>query len=217
MEAPKSMLTATERMQMILAAPPATLAKVDATNKPIPGTEEYYSCDTLLLSCGLIPENELSQDMGVRMNPVTNGPVVDESLETNIPGVFACGNVRHVHDLVDFVSEEAARAGETAAAFIKGELIGESGAGIPITVEGGLRYTVPCTIAVDRMADKTKVRFRSGNVYKNCYISVYFDDVQIQKRKRVIVTPGEMEEVTLEKAKLQEFGDVKNIRIVLEQ
>ena len=96
-----------------------TLAQVDGKGKPIPGTEEYYSCDTLLLSVGLIPENELSKDAGVELSPVTSGPVVNESLETSIPGVFACGNVLHVHDLVDFVSEEAAAAGKNAAKFIR--------------------------------------------------------------------------------------------------
>ena len=96
-----------------------TLAAVDGKGKPIPGTEEDYTCDTLLLSVGLIPENELSNGMGVEMNRVTSGPVVNESLETNIEGVFACGNVLHVHDLVDFVSEEAAAAGKNAARYVK--------------------------------------------------------------------------------------------------
>lgn len=99
-----------------------TLAQVDENGKPVPGTEEEYSCDTLLLSVGLIPENELSREMGVEMDSVTAGPVVDESLETTIPGVFACGNVLHVHDLVDYVSEEAGRAGANAARYVKGEL-----------------------------------------------------------------------------------------------
>ncbi len=96
-----------------------TIAQVGPDRKPIPGTEETYTCDTLLLSCGLLPENELSWQMGVELSPVTNGPVVNESLETNIPGVFACGNVLHVHDLVDYVSEEAATAGQCAAAYIQ--------------------------------------------------------------------------------------------------
>lgn len=96
-----------------------TLAEVDADRKPIPGTEEQIPCDTLLLSCGLIPENELSGKLGVTLSPVTSGPVVNESLETDVPGVFACGNVLHVHDLVDYVSEEASRAGQQAAAYIK--------------------------------------------------------------------------------------------------
>ncbi len=95
-----------------------TIAEVGPDRKPIPGTEERYTCDTLLLSCGLIPENELSRAAGVRMDPVTSGPEVNESLETSIPGIFACGNVLHVHDLVDYVSEEAGRAGENAVKYI---------------------------------------------------------------------------------------------------
>ncbi len=99
-----------------------TVAEVDKNRRPVPGTEEYISCDTLLLSCGLIPENELSLDMRVALNPATSGPVVNESLETNIPGVFACGNVLHVHDLVDYVSEEAENAGKNAAVYVEGKI-----------------------------------------------------------------------------------------------
>ncbi len=123
-----------------------TLAQVDEHNKPIPGTEEDYECDTLLLSCGLIPENEISRSMGVELNPVTSGPSVNESLETNIPGVFACGNVLHVHDLVDYVSEEAGVAGKNAAKYIKcGGDHADSGKEIPIVATDGVRYTVPQT------------------------------------------------------------------------
>lgn len=96
-----------------------TLAQVGPDRKPIPGTEQNIPCDTLLLSCGLIPENELSTKLGVSLSPVTGGPLVNESLETNVPGVFACGNVLHVHDLVDYVSEEAGRAGKFAAEYIR--------------------------------------------------------------------------------------------------
>ena len=121
-----------------------TLAQVDG-GKPIPGTEEFYECDTLLLSCGLIPENELSQAAGVSINPITNGPAVNESLETNIPGVFAAGNVLHVHDLVDFVSEEAAAAGRNAAAFIqdgegKGIQLFQIGGKIAAVIENGKKF-----------------------------------------------------------------------------
>ena len=98
-----------------------TIAQVDERSKPIPGTEEHIPCDTLLLSVGLIPENELSKAVGVELSPVTNGPQVNESLETSIPGVFACGNVLHVHDLVDYVSEEAQQAGKHAAAYVQGQ------------------------------------------------------------------------------------------------
>ena len=182
------------------------LAEVDEKGKPIPGTEEEYTCDTLLLSCGLIPENELSKSMGICMNPVTNGPVVDESLESNLSGVFACGNVLHVHDLVDFVSEEAKCAGENAAAYIRGELKGRGKKEIKIEAKGGIRYTVPAMIEPNRMRDKMKVRFRVGNV----------GEQRIIRRKKQIAIPGEMEEVTIEKAKLEEYGNVDTIRISLE-
>lgn len=193
-----------------------TLAEVDENGRSIPGTEEEYCCDTLLLSCGLIPENELSQGMGVRMNPVTNGPVVDESLETSIPGVLACGNVLHVHDLVDFVSEEAKCAGECAADYILGQLDKAGKRGIAIEVEGGIRYTVPAEILPERMRGNLKVRFRVGNVYRNCYISVYLGEKRIAHKRKQIVTPGEMEEVILEKEQLEGASRPEKIRIVLE-
>lgn len=192
------------------------LAEVDEKGKPIPGTEEEYVCDTLLLSCGLIPENELSRSMGICMNPVTNGPVVDESLESNLPGVFACGNVLHVHDLVDYVSEEAKCAGENAAAYIRGELKEREEQAIKIEPQDGVRYTVPATIEPKRMRDKVKIRFRVGNVYRNCYISVYLGEKRIIHRKKQIVTPGEMEEVIIEKAKLEEFYNIDKIIVALE-
>lgn len=192
------------------------LAEVDEKGKPIPGTEEEYVCDTLLLSCGLIPENELSRSMGICMNPVTNGPVVDESLESNLPGVFACGNVLHVHDLVDYVSEEAKCAGENAAAYIRGELKEREEQAIKIEPQDGIRYTVPATIEPKRMRDKVKIRFRVGNVYRNCYISVYLGEKRIIHRKKQIVTPGEMEEVIIEKAKLEEFYNIDKIIVALE-
>ena len=193
-----------------------TLAEVDEKGKPVPGTEEYYSCDTLLLSCGLIPENELSREMGIAMNPVTNGPIVDESLESSISGVFVCGNVLHVHDLVDFVSEEAKCAGENAADYIQGKLSKVERDPVPVEVEGGIRYTVPASVAPERMRDKVKIRFRTGNVYRDCYISVYLDENRIQRKKKQIVTPGEMEEVILEKTKIEENVRPGKIRIVLE-
>lgn len=192
------------------------LAEVDEKGKPIPGTEEEYVCDTLLLSCGLIPENELSRSMGICMNPVTNGPVVDESLESNLPGVFACGNVLHVHDLVDYVSEEAKCAGENAAAYIRGELKEREEQAIKIEPQDGVRYTVPATIEPKRMRDKVKIRFRVGNVYRNCYICVYLGEQRIIHRKKQIVTPGEMEEVIIEKAKLEECGNIDKIIVALE-
>ena len=194
-----------------------TLAEVDEKGRPIPGTEEFYSCDTLLLSVGLIPENELSGDMGVEMSPVTSGPVVNESLETNIEGVFACGNVLHVHDLVDCVSEEAAAAGKNAAAYVKGTRTEEGGREITLDPTDGVRYTVPATVNTARMDDILTVRFRVGGVYKNCYVSAYFDDERVIHKKRQIVAPGEMEEIRLTKEQLAEYPDLKTITVKIEE
>ena len=195
-----------------------TLAQVDEHNKPIPGTEEDYECDTLLLSCGLIPENEISRSMGVELNPVTSGPSVNESLETNIPGVFACGNVLHVHDLVDYVSEEAGVAGKNAAKYIKcGGDHTDSGKEIPIVATDGVRYTVPKTLHVANMDDELTVRFRVGGVYKNCYISTYLNDQRIICRKRPVMAPGEMEQVKLQKSVLEAMSDLDHITIKIEE
>ncbi len=195
-----------------------TLAEVDSNGKPIPGTEEEYSCDTLLLSVGLIPENELSNGMGVEMNPVTSGPKVNESLETNIEGVFACGNVLHVHDLVDFVSEEAMVAGKNAAVYVKAGAK-KRGGGHDITLKAvdGVRYTVPVTIDPKRMEDSLTVRFRVGNVYKNCYVSAYFGEERIIHKKRQIVAPGEMEEIRLTKEQLLQYADLQEITVKIEE
>lgn len=195
-----------------------TLAQVDGHGKPIPGTEEEYSCDTLLLSVGLIPENEISRGMGVDMNPITSGPKVNESLETNIEGVFACGNVLHVHDLVDFVSEEAGTAGRNAAEYVKqGEERRQGGKEIKMNPVEGVRYTVPGTINVDRMDENLTVRFRVGGVYKNCYISAYFDDERVIHRKRPVVAPGEMEEIKLTKEQLLKYPDLQTITVKIEE
>lgn len=193
-----------------------TLARVDENRRPIPGTEEYYECDTLLLSCGLIPENELSSQMGVELNPVTSGPVVNESLETNVEGVFACGNVLHVHDLVDYVSGEAKLAGENAAAYVKGALP-KARKEIPLKGENGVRYTVPCTVDTERMAQKQIVRFRVGDVYRDSCLCVYYNDKCVSRVKKKVMAPGEMEQITLLKSKLQEAGDLESITIRIEQ
>lgn len=195
-----------------------TLAEVDENRRPIKGTEEFYSCDTLLLSVGLIPENEISGSMGVELNPITSGPKVNERLETSIEGVFACGNVLHVHDLVDFVSEEAAAAGKNAAMYVQeGESASEQGRKIKLRPLEGVRYTVPETINPMRMDEKLTVRFRVGNVYRNCYISVYFDEERVLHRKRQIVSPGEMEEIKLSKEELLKYPNLDTITIKIEE
>ena len=195
-----------------------TLAEVDGKGTPIAGTEEFYSCDTLLLSVGLIPENELSRGMGVEINPVTSGPRVNESLETNLDGVFACGNVLHVHDLVDFVSEEAAAAGRNAAAYVRKDGAGDAGGQeIILKAVSGVRYTVPSTIHASRMNEELTVRFRVGSVYRNCYVSAYFDDERVIHRKRPVVAPGEMEEVKLTREQLLQYPDLKTITFMIEE
>ncbi|MBR6405610.1 MAG: FAD-dependent oxidoreductase [Lachnospiraceae bacterium] len=194
-----------------------TIAEVDSTNKPIPGTEEFYSCDTLLLSCGLLPENELSRQAGVEISNVTNGPVVNESLETSIPGVFAAGNVLHVHDLVDYVSEEAAAAGRNAAAYVRGDLVEDRSHEIRLEFTGGPRYTVPATLDPAKMGDSVTIRFRVGSVMKNRFVDLYLDDERVIHRRRQVMAPGEMEELVLKKAMFEKHGETKRISIRVEE
>lgn len=197
-----------------------TLARVDENSRPILGTEEYIPCDTLLLSCGLIPENELSMGLGVSLNPVTSGPVVNESLETNVPGVFACGNVLHVHDLVDYVSEEAKKAGEKAAEYVSRQNMPEGGSLIPIKTAGGVRYTVPSILRPDFMEEQQVIRFRVGAVYRDVFLTVYLDGTPVLKQKKKSMAPGEMEQVRLKKADLQQTEQgqgVKEITICIEE
>ena len=193
-----------------------TIAEVGPDRRPIPGTEIRYECDTLLLSCGLIPENELSKSAGVALNPITSGPIVGDNLETNIEGIFACGNVLHVHDLVDYVSQEAATAGKNASLYIQNGAAANVKT-VEIVPEGGVRYTVPKFIRPTEMEDNLTVRFRVGDVYKNCAIATYFDDEQISKRKRPVMAPGEMEQVILSKKKLAEYPDLTKITIRIEE
>ncbi len=193
-----------------------TIAEVGPDRKPIPGTEEHYDCDTLLLSCGLLPENELSKTAGVTLSNITSGPIVNDALETNIEGVFACGNVLHVHDLVDFVSEEASNAGKNAAKYIK-EGKSKNSKNVQIHAVDGVRYTVPCTIRPDEMDDKVTIRFRVGQVFTDCSVATYFGDELINKRAKKIMAPGEMEQVILLKSKLAEYPDLKDITIKIEE
>lgn len=188
------------------------IAEVDEHSKPIPGTEQEIPCDTLLLSCGLIPENELSRAADIKINPATNGPVVNESFETSIPGIFACGNVLHVHDLVDYVSEESARAGRSAARYVKASSSG-SGPVIQITNGTGVRYTVPSFVRLGKLDSDLVIRFRSVGVYKDSYIDVSIDGVRSIHRRKQIITPSEMEQVILKKDDLLNVADNINIAI----
>ena len=193
-----------------------TIAEVGPDRKPVPGTEIHYDCDTLLLSCGLLPENELSKTANVDLSPITSGPIVNDSLETSVDGVFACGNVLHVHDLVDFVSQEATNAGKNAAKYIKE---GKKAASkeIKINAVDGVRYTVPCTIRPEEMDDTVTVRFSVGQVFQNCQVATYFGNELINTRKKKVMAPGEMEQVIIQKAKLAEYPDITDITIKIEE
>lgn len=214
-----------------------TLAQVGPDRKPIPGTEQNIPCDTLLLSCGLIPENELSTKLGVSLSPVTGGPLVNESLETNVPGVFACGNVLHVHDLVDYVSEESGRAGKFAAEYIRqtaGDGAGSASArqgstgvkvnddtasaaaadssiGIPLIPSSGVRYTVPQSVRLSHMEDTLLVRFRVGSVFTDAVLTVTAGDTCLLRQKKKKLAPGEMQQIILKKSAIP--ADAQSITI----
>ncbi len=179
-----------------------TIARVDENRRPIPGSEEYIPCDTLLLSCGLIPENELTRGAGIPIDRVTNGAVVDGGRETEIEGIFACGNVLHVHDLVDFVSEEAVIAGKSAADYIKGKT--EKIAPVNIVTDGKIRYTVPQKLTAKK---DTTVYFRVADVYRDKRIAVRDGGRIIIDKKKIKLAPGEMESVLLTK---EQIADIKS-------
>ena len=176
-----------------------TIAKVDENRRPIPETKEYIPCDTLLLSCGLIPENELTKSAGITLDRVTGGALVNGDRETEIPGIFACGNVLHVHDLVDYVSEEAVIAGQAAARFLNGE--GAKNTKISLVTDGKVRYTVPQT--VNTLAD-TEVYFRVSDVFRDAKIVVRAGDKVLVSKKKQKLAPAEMEKVLLTKEMLDE-------------
>lgn len=190
-----------------------TVAKVDENLKPIKETEEYIKCDTLLLSVGLLPENELSKTAGVKLG-VTGGPEVDERMQTNIEGIFACGNVLHVHDLVDFVTEESFNSGKNAADYVKGKRV--TGEIIELVPGSGIGYTVPMTINVDNVDNSVEVRFRVRNVFSDSYIAVYFDEEREIHKKKKVLAPGEMETVKLNKGMFEKYPNCKKITVKVE-
>lgn len=172
-----------------------TVSKVDDARNPIPGTEMEFDCDTVLLSVGLIPENELTRAAGIEMDSRTNGAVVYENMETSVPGIFACGNVVHVHDLVDYVSAESERAGAAAADFVL-STPAESEV-IPVINGDNVSYTVPMKIRADRIDKTANVFFRVRNVFKESVIEVKCGDEVLQSFKRDHMAPGEMENILL--------------------
>ena len=192
-----------------------TLAQVDEKRTPIAGTERRIDCDTLLLSVGLLPENELTQAMGAQICAGTGGPEVNNRLETSVEGVFACGNVLHVHDLVDSVSQEAERAGENAARYaLSGR--NKQGRYLAISAGKGVRYTVPQYLDLENLDASIPIRFRVTDVYKNRNIGVYINGKRVYRRFRRIMAPGEMEQIHLDASCLAGFEDIRDIQISTE-
>ena len=171
-----------------------TIAKVDERRKPIPETRQYIECDTLLLSCGLLPENELTKSANIPLSPITGGAMVDQNRQTETEGIFSCGNVLHVHDLVDYVSEEAEIAGKAAVRYINGETL--YGRNIKLKTDGKVRYTVPQRITAE---EDVTVYFRVADVYRDIKIVVRDGDEVLISKKKQKVAPGEMETLTLTK------------------
>ena len=190
-----------------------TVAKVDENRRPIPGTEMEFECDTLLLSVGLIPENELSAGAGVALSPVTSGAVVSDTLETSIPGVFACGNVLHVHDLVDHVSNESFRAGEMAARYARGER--REGREIPVKDGKGVRGVVPQKLLLSGGCQSVDLMFRPDQVYRDHYLTVYADGKVLSSVKKMILTPGEMVVQPLNEKMLAACQDASEITVAI--
>jgi len=192
-----------------------TISQVDDSLRPIPGTEKEYECDTVLLSVGLIPENELSSGAGVELDPVTKGPVVNEAMETSIAGVFACGNVVHVHDLVDFVTEESRRAGTAAAKYVAG-LVEEGGSQFTTEAAEGVAYTVPQQVRLANVEDSLNVFLRVRKVYHNASLVVKADGKEIMRKKRRHMAPGEMENIRIPKDKMLDM-DGRTVTIEVEE
>ena len=185
-----------------------TIAKVDENRRPIPESFEYIPCDTLLLSVGLIPENELSKTASVELSPITNGATVDQNRQTSTEGIFACGNVLHVHDLVDYVSEEAEIAGKAAATYLEGKQ--KATCSIPLSTDGKIRYTVPQTITEET---EITVYFRVSDIFRNATVKVLDGDRVVYSRKKQKLAPGEMESVTL---KPEQFAGASSLKFALE-
>ena len=195
-------ITGKERVESV------TVAQTDEKKEVIPGTEKVYECDTVLLSVGLIPENELSRIAGIEIDRKTSGPFVNESMETSIPGIFACGNVVHVHDVVDFVTEESRRAGANAARFVKGEK--SESESMNTIVSGGITYCVPHRIRYSAMPDKLDLFMRVENKYDKATIVINNQGNELVRFKKTNLTPGEMIKQSVKKSLFEKAkGDIE--------
>jgi thioredoxin reductase len=197
-----------------------TVVRTDENKRPIVGTEMEFDCDTVLLSVGLIPENELSRIAGIKIDPRTDGPYVNESMETSIPGVFACGNVVHVHDVVDFVTEESQRAGASAALYVK-KLANEPDANyqdddsvMNINVSGGLTYCVPQCLRYEHLPETLELFMRVEDIHKKAKIIIKNNNKELISFNKTNLMPGEMIKLNVKKSTFENVqGDID---IVLE-
>ncbi len=188
------------------------LSEVDDKMQPIKGSEKHFDVDTLLLSVGLIPENALSEEASIRLHPRTKGAIVDETYQTSTPGIFACGNVLHVHDLVDFVSEEGKKAGKAAVKYIKGELV--VGKGFQTEAGEGIGYILPAQVNVDNLEDKIEFMFRVRKKYKNVKIGIYSDGKLLREMKKPHMAPAEMEKLVCKKEELLGVKEKLTISVI---
>ncbi|MCL1996272.1 MAG: NAD(P)/FAD-dependent oxidoreductase [Defluviitaleaceae bacterium] len=194
-----------ERLESII------IAAVDENRNPIPETERLIECDTLLFSVGLIPESELAKAAGVALDKRTNGAIVDNNLQTTVEGIFSCGNTLHVHDLVDDVTFEAYEAAVSAKKYLQNNTKSPTTVNVPVVVSGGVRYAVPQNIT--DISQELKLKFRVGAIYEGANVNVFFDNEQVYSKTKKILTPGEMEIVTLSADIIAKLQNVKEIRI----
>lgn len=190
------------------------IAPVDERLNPIMDKAEEIKCDCLLLSVGLLPENELAKQAGIPLSPVTGGAEVGDNMMTGVDGIFSCGNVLHVHDLVDFVSEEAIHAGECAAKYLDGKAV--KGAQIKVTTFGGVRYTVPQYVSAEGEAEAMSFKMRVANVFKKVRIKLVADGEEVAGKNKQVVTPGEMETLSLSAEQVAKLKTAKEISVGLE-
>lgn len=190
------------------------IAQVDDKLQPMMDTAQTIKCDTLLLSVGLLPENELARKAAVEISGVTLGAVVDERLMTNVEGIFQCGNVLHVHDLVDFVSIESSIAGEQAVEYINGKTV--SNEKIKLQASNGVRYCVPQLINRDDNYTSIDLKMRVSNVYRKVELVILADGVKVIGKKRQVVTPGEMESLTLNPSQVETIKKSKVVEVLLQ-
>jgi alkyl hydroperoxide reductase subunit AhpF len=189
------------------------IAQVDGAKKPVPGTERHIECDTLLLSVGLIPENELSEGAGIVLDGVTGGAIVDSDMMTSVPGVFACGNALHVHDLVDFVTMEAYRAGAQAASYVLNKGERKSDGTLRVSATGGARYAVPQLISKRHIKAGDQLFFRVKDIYRDAEVRLIVDGEAVKKIKKRRLAPGEMESVKLDEGMAERIRGASSVEL----